>query len=127
MKPWRAYRTSLPFPKKAAYTKLYAYREGETVWSGDLNVWNMMKGNAKPHYGITEKVVDLEAYKAALEEYRLDELRLKQTFKRDLEDEYDTYSHPKAQKLFDMAWERGHAKGHQSIAAEYAELAELLI
>lgn len=34
--------------------------------------------------------------------------------------------HPKAEKLFDIAWDKGHAYGNGEVRNEYAELVELL-
>ncbi|MFV2015178.1 MAG: hypothetical protein ACC656_07120 [Candidatus Heimdallarchaeota archaeon] len=47
-------------------------------------------------------------------------------FKADLAETYKISDHPKLDKLFDMAWERGHSEGLNSVEIEFAELSELL-
>lgn len=55
-------------------------------------------------------------------EYR----RLRDLLKADLEAEYNLSGHPKAEKLFAMAWEDGHSGGYQEVARRYDELVELV-
>lgn len=41
--------------------------------------------------------------------------------------EYGVVNHPKAQKVWDMAWERGHSSGYDSVRSEFEELVELIL
>lgn len=59
-------------------------------------------------------------------QYRIEENKLRQLFKTELESEFGTASHPKANKLFEIAWSDGHAEGYESVANRYEELVELL-
>ena len=52
--------------------------------------------------------------------------RLCGIFKDDLENEYGTKGHPKADKLFSLAWEQGHSSGYHEVACAYDDLAGLL-
>lgn len=53
--------------------------------------------------------------------------RLNQLFQADLEAEYGLTGHPKAARLFGLAWERGHSSGYSDVAGCYSEFAELLL
>jgi hypothetical protein len=49
-------------------------------------------------------------------------------FRHDLEVHYGVpHDHPKAQKLFEMAWGYGHASGFHEVFQHYGELAELVL
>lgn len=58
--------------------------------------------------------------------YREEEARLNALFRADLEVEHGLVGHPKAERLFEMAWDRGHSGGFREVAEHYAELAELV-
>lgn len=47
-------------------------------------------------------------------------------FERDLAVAFGLETHPKRQRVFDLAWEYGHADGRREVASFYADLAELL-
>lgn len=55
-----------------------------------------------------------------------EEARLNALFRADLEAEHGLTGHPKANKLWDIAWDRGHSSGLSSVAWEYSDLAELV-
>lgn len=57
---------------------------------------------------------------------RAEEARLDEMFRADLERQYGLTGHPKADKVFSLAYERGHSGGREQVANEYSELAELL-
>jgi hypothetical protein len=59
-------------------------------------------------------------------EFHDESRRLKALFKSDLEAEHGLAGHPKADLLFDIAWEHGHANGYYDVEIHYSELAELL-
>lgn len=46
--------------------------------------------------------------------------------KAELEAAYEMADHPKRDRIFEMAWERGHSCGWSEIENEYLELAELV-
>lgn len=52
--------------------------------------------------------------------------RLNAMVKADLEEEYGVIGHPKADKLWEIAWEHGHSSGYHDVACHYAELVELI-
>lgn len=45
----------------------------------------------------------------------------------DLEEEYGLVGHPKASKLFEIAYDMGHSGGMEDVANYYCHLSELLI
>lgn len=46
-------------------------------------------------------------------------------FKADLEAEYGMTGHPKADALFSVAWDEGHAYGFAEVAGKYGRFVEL--
>lgn len=58
--------------------------------------------------------------------YSAENDRLDKLFKADLEKEFNLADHPKAARLFELAWEHGHSSGHEEVVSHYEELAELL-
>jgi hypothetical protein len=51
---------------------------------------------------------------------------LEAEFKADLFDEHGVTGHPKANRAFDLAWDRGHSAGYQEVANYFDDLADLL-
>jgi len=51
-----------------------------------------------------------------------DERRLRE----ELEEEYGIVGHPKASRLWEIAWDLGHAYGYDEVEAHYRELVDLL-
>lgn len=80
--------------------------------------------------GIVKKVhEELENYdyvKLALKEYNQESNRLHSLFKEDLEKEFKVQDNPKKDKLFAMAYERGHSSGYEEIFNIYSDLVELI-
>lgn len=54
---------------------------------------------------VEEKVLDELSYTAHLKLYHEENVRLQEEFRRDLIKKYNMNSHPKANKIFDKAWE----------------------
>lgn len=52
--------------------------------------------------------------------------RLTRLFRADLESEHGVSSHPKASKVWEMAWDSGHSGGLHEIANRYDEFVELI-
>jgi len=95
---------------------------------------------------LSKKVVDLSAdeiaslleVKATYEEevrvyneqrdlYRANNGGVKRDFQSDLEKEYDLVGHPKASKLYEIAYDMGHSAGMEEVAIFYCQLSELLV
>lgn len=58
--------------------------------------------------------------------HRAEDARLRKVFQADLEREFGLEGHPKAGRLFEIAWEDAHSEGYEHIAWQYENLAELL-
>ena len=58
--------------------------------------------------------------------YREEQAR-HEAFRQSLEHEYGLVGHPKAQKLWNLAWDRGHSQGYDFVKAVYDELSELVL
>jgi hypothetical protein len=50
----------------------------------------------------------------------------KELFRQDLFVEYNVRSHPKANKLFSLAWGYGHANGFSEVLSYFSEMVELI-
>lgn len=57
----------------------------------------------------------------AVTDHRVRELRAK------LEEEHGTKGHPKANLLWNKAWDHGHACGYSAVVSMYADLVELIL
>lgn len=69
----------------------------------------------------------LGAFAEKRREYTADIFRLERgVFKADLEAEHGLTGHPKANLLFDKAWEDGHASGLEEVEGCYSELSKLV-
>lgn len=53
--------------------------------------------------------------------------RFSEAFKKEALKELGLENHPKAEKVFDLAWERGHSQGYTEVYLELQELADLLL
>lgn len=50
----------------------------------------------------------------------------KQKLAKELFSDYDVAEHPKAQRIFNLAWEYGHGCGELEIRGYFAQLVELI-
>lgn len=115
------YKKTLPFPNKADYTHYNHYSGGQF-----LGKTTTRKGNPDfPKGTVVEEVVD-EAYQEARIACALEASTLINKFREDILALLEIENHPKAEKLFDMAWEDSHSEGLQAVAFRCEELAELL-
>jgi hypothetical protein len=115
------YKNKLTYPKKVDYTFYNHYANGKFLGKsksrdGDENC---------PKGAVVEKVV-YDEYYADSKAYRDETARLDELFKQDVLSLLGIADHPKADKLFDMAWEDCHSEGLEAVASRCEELAELL-
>lgn len=78
---------------------------------------NIVKGTYKNTVPFTKETRQAHSYNEAV---------LMARFKEDLAREHGLDTHPKATKLWDIAWSMGHASGLSEVETYYAEFAELL-
>lgn len=51
--------------------------------------------------------------------YYAEEARMEDLLRQDLEEEHGMTGHPKAGKLFDLAWSYGHSSGYHDVVSHY--------
>ncbi len=66
-------------------------------------------------------------YRADLDAYRAGERASYDLFKTELLKDLGIADHPKADRLFSMAWERGHSEGYHSVYSEAEDLSDLMV
>lgn len=97
-------------PDKTKYTKCFFYKKGKLiatkVWGegyDDLDV-------EVPLGAVEEQVFDEVSYNQHLDLYRSRVKEKQEEFKNDLLDKYEFLEHPKADKIFLLAWQAGSGK-----------------
>lgn len=122
MKPLSYYQAaSVSIPKKDDYMTIYYYKKGVMVamkrqFDDDFKA---------PKNCVEEKVLDEVSYNAHLKHYIEVQDRLKNEFREDLIAEYGMSNHPKANKIFDKAWELGHSKGYDHVEYYFQDFVDL--
>jgi hypothetical protein len=58
--------------------------------------------------------------------YQEEVAKVNEEFKLALFREYGIENHPKREKMFSVAWEKGHSDGYSSIECEFSTLVELM-
>jgi hypothetical protein len=74
--------------------------------------------------GVYENKMDFRTTERSI--YRIENARLLEVFRKDLEHEYGMIGHPKADVLWRLAYDRGHSAGYNEIYNEYDELSVLI-
>ena len=67
-----------------------------------------------------------EEYKNAHREYRIETSTLMKQFRNDLFEEAEIIEHPKADKIWNLAWERGHSSGLAEVYDYFFEYLDLI-
>jgi hypothetical protein len=147
LKDYGEYKPNLMYPAMEDYKTYNIYKDenGEIskVFVGDVESFvkygntitncivflsaKLLQSYLEKNKFIVRLTVDEEGYKSARKRYNDEEIRLDQLFKFDLEEEYGTSGHPKADLLYTKAWERGHSSGLSEVAGVYSDLSELLV
>ena len=70
---------------------------------------------------------NMEDWRDKIKEYRKIDNQLYMLFKRDALDDTGLTNHPKAEKAWEMAWDRGHSSGYYEVYQQLCELSDLLI
>lgn len=123
MKPLSYYQTTtISIPKKDDYMTVYYYRKGVMV--GMKRQFD--EDFTPPKNCVEEQVLDEVSYNAHLKHYIEETKRLQDEFREDLITKYDMDWHPKADKLFDKAWDYGSSLGYDVIEDYFRDLTELL-
>ena len=64
---------------------------------------------------------------AVRKQTRLREDRIVADFKANLFERWEVTNHPKAEKVWSMAWDRSHSEGLHSVEMEFEELVDLIL
>jgi hypothetical protein len=122
MKAYDYYRTtSVSIPKQDDYLTIYYYRKGVMVGMKR----QFEEDYEPPENCVEEKVLDEVSYDAHRKHYSEESKRLQDEFRKDLIAEYKITHHPKADKLFNKAWDMGSAGGLEEVEYYFRDLIEL--
>jgi hypothetical protein len=127
MKPFDYYsKSEVLYPSKTDYITLYAYDKGITVWSGAYR--EKSKCDLKKEYpnAVIQEVLNKNAYQDHLHRYHEELHRLNEEFKSDLCAEFGVSDHSKKGEVFSLAWEYGHANGHENVYNYFVDLVALI-
>jgi len=113
------------YPRKSDFDTVFVYRGGNTVYKGPLDTWDEVKAEYANGYTI-EKVPDDVAYLKARKAYNDEIARLSAEFKADLFEYHDVTGHPKAERVFSLAWDYGHSAGLGEVANYFDDLVDLI-
>ena len=69
----------------------------------------------------------LPIWKNRIDEYRLEEKRLYDKFKKDVMNEIGLTNHKKAEKIFLRTWNEKHANGYEEVFTYLKDLVDLII
>ena len=110
MKPYVYYQTtSVSIPRQDDYMTIYYYKKGVMV-----GMKRQFETDYEPPKNcVEEKVLDEVSYNSHMKHYNEERLRLEKEFREDLIDKYKMTNHPKANQLFDKAWDFGCSLGRQ--------------
>jgi len=111
------YKNGMPWPQKKEYVNPKV-EEVEEHFVGTIRQIEAARADAIER-GEAE-------YKEARRAYGAETARLEAQFKADLEEETGLQNHPKKDKLYAKAWERGHSGGLSEVYNEYLDLSDLL-
>jgi hypothetical protein len=114
--------TSVSIPKKDDYMTIYYYQKGVMV--GMKRQFD--KDFQPPKECVEERVLDEISYNAHLRHYREEMLRLQNEYRKDLIAKYGMTGHPKADKIFDKAWDLGSSAGLWDVEDYFMSLVELV-
>lgn len=79
-----------------------------------------------PKNCVEEKVLDEISFNAHMKHYHEENLRLQEEFRRDLIEKYNMTGHPKANKIFDKAWDMGCSIGYETVEDFFQDLLDLI-
>lgn len=145
----------LIYPTREDHTTLYVYYRGESLGSitqltmddtiedivdrvvklgADVDIASILSVGYRhlrsklQESGVTvELVIDTEAYKQAKIDHNTVIGQRIEKFRLDLYEHYGVSENPKADRVFEKAYDRGHHAGFGEVAAEFGELVDLIV
>jgi hypothetical protein len=70
---------------------------------------------------------DVAEYRRLEEQYRRREHELYSEFKHDLLEEFKLTNHPKADRIYEYCWDKGHSYGFEEVYNAMSDLSDLFI
>ncbi len=121
------YKNTLPYPTEAQFRTTYWYKAGKLVAErrGEEPTISHVSG-IRPDECTKEVVVDKEALRAARAAYNAETARLTELFKQDLFEDLGIENNPKRDKLYSIAWDKGHSAGFSEVYSEAEDLVDLI-
>lgn len=124
------YQTQIPYPDKRAYTKTFYYKEGVVVATSFNSIVERAVSSGPDLVDLAtcvkESLFDRVVFEKARDLCMAEQAAMNALFKKDLFAELGIANNPHAEKLFAMAYERGHSSGFNEIYTIAAELSELI-
>ena len=123
------YKNKLPWPTPADFSTTYFYKSGKLVGEANSSDGESLRRMRLQGFSVHETVRDDAAFAAARHAYRDETAARMAEFKNDLF--YDNGFVGEAcneftEKLFSIAWEKGHSNGLAEVASEFEDLVELV-
>lgn len=101
---------------------IYYYRKGVMV---GMKVGKVDDDFQPPKNCVEEKFLDETSFNAHMKHYNEENLRLQEEFRRDLIEKYNMTGHPKANKIFNKAYDMGCAGSLEEVEWYFQDLMEL--
>lgn len=118
---FESYTNKLPYPIKPGVAQSLQVNTHKMTLDEVLAQIDTYRRNIVVHYNA------MDAYKKKRAEYDAEENRIYEQFKKDLFKELGITKHPKAETLFQKAWEQGHLAGYEVVFSYASDLVDLLI
>jgi len=100
---------------------IYYYRKGVMV-----GMKRQFESDYEPPQNcVEEKVLDEVSYAAHMKLYDEERIRLQEEFRKDLIEKHGMTNHPKANQIFNKAWDMGISRGLQEVDGYFDDLVEL--
>ena len=125
MKPFDYYdKPQTLYPNKKDYITFYVYDKGDCIYSE--SALSNTKSSLKEDYpnAVIQEVLDEEAYKAHLKEYKDECSKLRQEFVNDLFEEFGVSDNPKRNRALHYAEEKGDS--YNEIYDVFCDIVELI-
>jgi predicted nucleic acid-binding protein len=131
MKPFDYYsKRQTAYPHNKDYITFYVYDKGACILEEKSisATGSITKSHLKQKYpnAVIQEVLNEEEYKAHLKQYGEETHRLHEEFVNDLFNHFNVSDNPKKHKVFEIAWEKGHAYGHEEVYNVFYDLVELI-
>lgn len=129
MKPFDYYSTPVDavYPDRADFRTTFWYSQGECVAKQVGQTAIEYFKAPRPLDGLTKEVVNNDdAYTAARRTYGEAAGKIVEEFRQDLFAELGIADNPRREKLYSLAYERGHAHGFEEVFSQAQSLVELI-